>query len=120
MNFSKLSNALFEDAEASEVANLIAGGTVDKFKKKYNGLWVGGKVIVNQQELRFDVNAVNQAMHRGLPKIVIPIEGIRSCNYEFGWFSGIVVVTHINGIFRFRCYGAKKVVNEISQYIQEL
>jgi hypothetical protein len=28
--------------------------------------------------------------------------------HEFGWVTGIVVVDHMHGEFRFRCYGAKQ------------
>ena len=33
---------------------------------------------------------------------------IRAVRHEFGWVTGIVVVEHIRGEFRFRCYGAKQ------------
>ncbi len=120
MNISKLSNAFFEDAQLSAVTNMVTGSSVDKFKKIHSGLWVGGKVRVNKTELRFDVNFVNQAVHKELAKILIPIIDIESCRYEFAWLTGIVVIIHKNGTFRFRCYGAKKVANEIRQTIQGL
>jgi hypothetical protein len=56
----------------------------------------------------FAPNGLNRAFHEGLEAIDVPARDIKSVRHEFGWFTGIVVVTHVGGEFRFRCYGAKK------------
>jgi hypothetical protein len=81
---------------------------VDKFKRKHGGLWVGGRVSVSEAGVTFLANGLNQALHVGLEPIHVPAQDIRSVRYEFGWITGIVVVEHLRGEFRFRCYGAKR------------
>ena len=50
----------------------------------------------------------HRAVHAALEPINVPAEDIRAVRHEFGWVTGIVVVTHARGEFRFRCYGAKR------------
>jgi hypothetical protein len=38
----------------------------------------------------------------------VPAGDIRAVRHEFGWVTGIVVVEHARGEFRFRCFGAKR------------
>jgi hypothetical protein len=45
---------------------------------------------------------------RQLETISVRAADARAVRYEFGWVTGIVVITHAGGEFRFRCYGAKK------------
>jgi len=44
----------------------------------------------------------------------IPFAQIRSVTREFGWVTGIVVIRHGHGEFRFRCFGAKGVAQQIA------
>ena len=77
------------------------------FKRKHGGLWVGGTVSVSQSGISFSPNRVNQAIHDALEPINVLADDIRAVRHEFGWLTGIVVVEHAHGEFRFRCYGAK-------------
>jgi hypothetical protein len=42
--------------------------------------------------------------------VTIPTQAIRNVRREFGFLTGIVVIEHDAGEFRFRCFGAKGVV----------
>jgi len=110
----KLANAFIPHATPAGLANVVAGGSIDRFKQKHGGLWVGGKVTATSQELRFEPNAMNRALHHGLESMSIPLRSIRSVRREFGWLTGIVVVEHAGGEFRFRCFGAKQVAAELA------
>jgi hypothetical protein len=77
-------------------------------------------VSISPDTLIFSGNALNRALHNELPEINIPIREIQSVSYEFGWFTEIVIVAYNRGEFRFRCYGAKSLVNEFNSYIRGL
>jgi hypothetical protein len=104
----KLVNAFIPDATPSDVVPTFALSAIDRFKRKHGGLWVGGTVSVSQSGVSFSPNGLNRAFHDRLEPINVPAEDIRAVRHEFGWFTGIVVVEHLHGEFRFRCYGAKK------------
>lgn len=104
----KLANAFVSDATPSDLVPDVALSAVRRFKRKHGGLWVGGTVSVSHSGVCFSPNGLNKVLHAGLKPIHVPAEHIRSVRYEFGWFTGIVVIEHLNGEFRFRCYGAKR------------
>lgn len=108
LNIRKLVNALIPDASPSTVVPAAALPAIYRFKRKYGGLWVGGTVSVSQSGVSFSPNWVNRKVHGHLEPINVPAEDIRAVRREFGWFTGIVVVEHAHGEFRFRCYGAKR------------
>jgi hypothetical protein len=60
------------------------------------------------------------AFHVGLEGTYIPLPSIRAVKREFGWVTGIVVVNHVEGEFRFRCFGAKQVAAALGAYVTAL
>lgn len=104
----KLANAFIADAAPSDGVPAPALSAIDRFKRKHGGLWVGGTVSVSRSGVFFSPNALNRAFHEALHDIDISAAAIRVVRHEFGWFTGIVVVEHQHGEFRFRCYGAKR------------
>jgi len=107
VNVRKLANAFYPNATPSEVVPAFALSAIDRFKRKHGGLWVGGTVAVSRAGVSFSPNGRNRACHEALEPLGVPAEDVRAVRYEFGWFTGIVVVEHGRGEFRFRCYGAK-------------
>jgi hypothetical protein len=104
----KLANAFIAGAVPSHVVPADALSVINRFNRKWGGLWVGGTVSVSPSGVSFSPNAINRVLHEPLEPIHILATDIRSVTREFGWFTGIVVVAHKQGEFRFRCYGAKK------------
>ena len=104
----KLANAFVPDAMPSGVVPADALSAIARFKRKHGGLWVGGTVSVSQAGVFFTPNGLNRFVHDGLEPVNVPSQNIRAVRREFGWFTGIVVVEHTQGQFRFRCYGAKR------------
>jgi hypothetical protein len=103
----KLVNAFIPDASPSDWMPAAALSTIVRFKRKHGGLWVGGAVTVSESGIAFSPNRINRAVHEHLEAVDVPAGDIRAIRREFGWFTGIVVVEHVHGRFRFRCYGAK-------------
>lgn len=62
----------------------------------------------------FSPNRLNRIFDE-LQAIDVPAKDIRAVRHEFGWFTGIVVVDHVHGEFRFRCYGAKRLAANMSE-----
>jgi hypothetical protein len=108
LNIRKLANAFIPNATPSDVVPAAALSAIDRFKRTHGGLWVGGTVSVSQCGISFSPNRLNQAFHEVLEPINVLANDIRAVKHEFGWFTGIVVVEHAHGEFRFRCYGAKQ------------
>jgi len=116
-NIEKLANAFVPKAIPSHLIGSAALKAVGRFGRKYGGLWVGGKVTAKPDGLRFVPNRMNLAFHEGLESIYIPLASIRAVTREFGWVTGIVVVRHAQGEFRFRCFGAKRVAAILGAHV---
>jgi hypothetical protein len=115
-HIEKISNAFFPYAMPSKLVGGQVLRAVNRIKKKHGGLWVGGKVTVTSDEILFVPNGMNVAFHDGLEEVHIPLSYIRSVRREFGWVTGIVVVEHQHGEFRFRCFGTKKIAEVLSSH----
>ncbi|HXU88859.1 MAG TPA: hypothetical protein VFQ62_08410 [Methylomirabilota bacterium] len=107
LNVRKVVNAFVPSATPSSVFPAVALSAIDRFKRKHGGLWVGGTLSVSPAGVSFSPNRVNRVVHAGLEPVNVPVTTIRAVRYQFGWVTGIVVVEHVDGEFRFRCYGAK-------------
>ena len=114
LNIRKLANAFIPDAAVSRIVPAEALGAIARFHRKHGGLWVGGTVSVSPSGVSFTPNALNLAVHDGLQPVEVPARAIRAVRHEFGWFTGIVVVDHKRGEFRFRCYGARRLAASMS------
>jgi hypothetical protein len=91
-----------------------------RYQRKHGGLWVGGRIEIAESALSFSANSLNRDIHEEIPEVNIPIGEIESVVYKFGWITGIVLIYHRRGVFRFRCYGAKRLVDEINGHVKEL
>ena len=114
----KLVNAFMPNAVPSEVVPQTALSAVTRYGKKHGGLWVGGALDLTHEGVSFKPNALNEAFHAGLEPVHIPMASIRSVRREFAWLTGIVVVEHTGGEFRFRCFGAKQVAARLRSYLE--
>src|SRR5260370_19453564 len=111
---ARVANALSQDA-ASPLEN-VGGGirrSIRRSRKRYGGLWVGGRVTLAPTELRFAPNAANRLLHAGDPSVTIPLSAIRQIDVEPGFVTKIIAVTWTGGVARFRCYGAARLADQI-------
>ena len=108
LEIRKLANAFMRNATPSDALLSEALAAAQRFKRKHGGLWVGGTVVVTTGGVSFEPNRMNKVFHEDLETINVPARDIRNVRREFGWFTGIVVMTHVGGELRFRCYGATK------------
>lgn len=118
LRLRKLCNAFVPNVAPSEFVSGAPLRAVTRFSKKRGGLWVGGTVTASSQELCFVPNAMNVALHVGLEQVRIPMADVRAVRREFGWLTGIVVVEHRSGEFRFRCFGASGVAKTLASHVR--
>jgi len=114
---TKLCNAFVPSAEGNRsILPVAATGAVERYKRKHGGLWVGGKVFVTEDQIEFVPNGMNVALHANVGRLLIPFEWVRSIEWQFGLLTGIVVVKCEDFDFRFRCFGAKRLVRQLAAF----
>ena len=104
----KVCNAWVATAVPSRLLPSAALGAITRYRRKHDGLWVGGKLVATEDSIAFTPNALNVAVHENVEPVHIPMRDVTSVRREFGWVTGIVVVTHRLGELRFRCFGARR------------
>ena len=114
---NKVCNALIVDAQAIDLPFIIKNA-IDSSKKRYGGLWVGGRFTVDDNELVFKANALNKALHEGQTDFVLPLQQIKNVSWEFGFISGIISLQTTFGIIKLRCFGAKKIVAQLQNILK--
>ncbi|HEY2264608.1 MAG TPA: hypothetical protein VGI96_18440 [Streptosporangiaceae bacterium] len=110
---AKAVNALIRDAASPLEDAPGIGSSAWWSRKKYGGLWVGGRVTLTRAELRFAPNAVNRLVHFGDPSFTIALSTIRHIEVESGFVTKIIAVTWAGGTTRFRCFGAARFADQI-------
>jgi len=114
-------NALIPDAEPE--AFLLrkpwpAGFVLGAFKAFYKGLWVGGTLYLTPSSIEFRPNVLNRFVHKGDTSRVVLLNDVVDVKDRSGFATRIVDVTCRNGPpLTFRCYGAKRFVEQIRAQI---
>lgn len=104
----KLANAFIPEATPAGLLPVTALYAIYRFTRAHRGLWVGGTVFVSSSGVLFVPNRANRLVHKDPEQITVRAKDVIDVRREFGWVTGIVVVRHNRGEFRFRCYGAKQ------------
>jgi hypothetical protein len=104
----KLANAFMPAATPAIVLPVAALSIIYRFARTPDGLWVGGTVFVSSSGVSFVPNRLNRLVHNDPEAVKVRGGDIIDVRRQFGWVTGIVVVRHVGGEFRFRCYGAKQ------------
>lgn len=116
----KSCNAFFSDVESESWLLLGLRGVLASklYKKSAGGLWVGGNFVANGEWFTFDPNILNVLAHKNAERVQIHISEVRNIRCESAFFTDIVVIEYARGEFKFRCYGARDVVNTLVSYLQ--
>jgi hypothetical protein len=114
----KLCNAFITDAVVNRRIGGMAARNVETIGAAIGGLWVGGTVTVSADALDWVPNIMNTAVHDDLLPVHIPLREVRAVRREFGILTGIVVVElDDGGEFRFRCFNARNVAENMSDLL---
>ena len=104
----KVANAFIPEATPASLLPVAALAAIYRFKRTHGGVWVGGTVFLSSGGVSFVPNRLNRLAHNAWEPVNVAAEDIREVRREFGWVTDIVVVRHLRGELRFRCYGAKQ------------
>jgi hypothetical protein len=112
----KLVNVLIPDAEAESFIQVLpqTQSVLGEYKAFHKGLWVGGTLLLTTSSLEFRPNGLNRLMHRGDASRGILLKDVVDVKDRFGIATRIVdVLCHKGPPLTFRCYGAKRFVEQI-------
>lgn len=112
MNHTNVSH-LFSIAGSDDVDALAR--VLEAFKKAYGGLWIGGKMVVTQTEVRLSANAMNRVVQEGTQDIELPLALVRKVSVEGGFMTKIVRLDTDAGSVKLRCFGAKDIASLIEK-----
>ncbi len=110
----KTCNAFYPDAEpdfglGTKLANEIA-------KRIQGGVWIGGNFRAEPEWLCFDPGILSSFANNRTDPVRIHASELRNITRDSGWVMDTVIINHARGEFKFRCYGAEKVVNTLVSY----
>lgn len=116
LQIAKSANAFYPAATASDLT-LSVPSAASALAKATDGLWVGGQIEITDDGIRFEANKLNRAMNNNAAPVWIPMSSVRSVDLGSGLITKVITVGHSDGEFRFRCFGAKGVVDELQRYL---
>ncbi len=114
----KVVNALIPDAEPKAFPLSPVRLVLGAFKAFQKGLWVGGTLCLTPSSIEFRPNVLNRSLHKGDTSRVVLLNDVVDVKDRSGFTTQIVDVTCRNGPpLTFRCYGAKRFVEQIRAQI---
>ena len=115
---SKLGYGFVSNVMPSALMSGAAFARANRMVKRHGGLLVGGSIELSPAGVSFTPHAREEPQHVGLRPVNILAANIRSVRREFGWLTGTVVICHLGGEFRFRCFGARSVARLFAKHLQ--
>lgn len=83
------------------------------------GTWVGGTIVLTNDELSFSANAMNRAVQKGTLDLSFPIDRIIGAAITGGVGTKIITVSLTDDeTFEFRCNGAKDVLATLEKTLR--
>jgi len=119
---SRAANALCVSVEVRPSVNWFMRwatlGTWDwpfRWLRKQNGggLWVGGRLLVFDDHVEFKPNIANRALQTGSMGFDLTWSEIDEIGWRAGLLTSIIELRHGGQVEAVRCFGTKKLVNEI-------
>lgn len=113
-----LAVALTPDTPVS--ALVVMATTLTIAKKVLGGLWVGGQVLLKQNEISFEPNRINTILHEGNLAIRIPYSEVQSIERCGGLVSGMIRIVTEVGTVLIRVFGADGFAERIKRLCPQL
>ncbi|MGO1317055.1 MAG: hypothetical protein ACTMIR_08485 [Cellulomonadaceae bacterium] len=119
---TKVANVLLDLADLPALCRDLDDGvmpfylrpTLEHFQHRYGGVWVGGRVTVTAEGVRFAANAVNAALHRDGVELFVPHIAITAVTIDGGVMTKIIALRLRDGsTLRLRCWGAHALADTI-------
>jgi hypothetical protein len=112
----KLCNAFYANISVLS-DSAITGAAARLIKPKQSGAWIGGRLVVTDQRLSFAPNRMKGEAALRIEALDLPLAAVTAVKKEFSLMTGIVVVEHEGGVLKFRCFGAKKIAQQLQNLL---
>lgn len=111
----KTANAKLHDVKGRGPTRLVTS----LFTSATDGTWVGGTIVLSDDELSFSANAMNRAVQRGTLDVRNPLDRIIGAAITGGIGTKIITVRLVGGeTFEFRCNNAKEVLSALEKALR--
>lgn len=110
---SRVANALIVDADVTAAVTSANRRVLDRYRRRYGGLWVGGRLTVTDTDVAFHANALNRSIQSGQLDIVVDLRSIESVELLPGVLTKIIAIHTADRVTKVRCFGAAKVADRI-------
>jgi hypothetical protein len=110
---SRVANALIANVDVTAPTTSVNRRVLDRYRRRYGGLWVGGRLTVTNTDVQFHANALNRSIQAGQLEIIIDLRSIESVELLPGVLTKIVAIRTGDRMNKFRCFGAAKVADQI-------
>lgn len=110
---SRVANALIVDADVTAAVTSVNRQVLDRYRRRYGGLWVGGRLTVTDTDVAFHANALNRSIQSGQLDIVVDLRSIESVELLPGVLTKIIAIHTADRVTKVRCFGAAKVADRI-------
>lgn len=110
---SRVANALIADVDVTAAVTSVNRRVLDRYRRRYGGLWVGGRLTVTDINVAFHANALNRSIQSGQLDIVVDLRSIESVELLPGVLTKIIAIHTADRVTKVRCFGAAKVADRI-------
>lgn len=110
---SRVANALIADADVTAAVTSVNRRVLDRYRRRYGGLWVGGRLTVTDTDVAFHANALNRSIQSGQLDIVVDLRSIESVEVLPGVLTKIIAIHTADRVTKVRCFGAATVADRI-------
>jgi hypothetical protein len=110
---SRVANALIENVDVALPMASPQRRVLSRYRRRYGGLWVGGRLTVSTTDVQFHANGLNRAIQSGQLEVTVDLHSIQSVELLPGVLTKIIAVRTGNRVAKFRCFGASKVAEHI-------
>jgi hypothetical protein len=110
---SRSANALIDNVHVHLPAAPAARRVLGRYRRRYGGLWVGGRLTVTTTDVQFHANALNRSIQSGQLDIAVDMRSIESVELLPGVLTKIIAIGTRDRVVKIRCFGAAKVAEQI-------
>lgn len=110
---SRVANALIANVDVTVATASASRRVLDRYRRRYGGLWVGGRLTVTDTDVQFHANALNRSIQSGQLDIIVDLRSIESVELLPGVLTKIIAIHTGDQVTKVRCFAAAKVADRI-------
>ncbi|MBZ5735386.1 hypothetical protein K8Z61_12850 [Nocardioides sp. TRM66260-LWL] len=116
---TRAANRLVPGADLRTRASLSATLVVRLVRWRLGGLWVGGRLTLTDEVVRFAPNGLNRAFNTGALDLCLALAHVDEVTTRWGVLTGIVEVRSAESTLTFRCFGAARAARAVRDAVAE-